>query len=78
MQSPPEVKCRRCDGSGHEPLDADLFEVLQAVLKAGSVSAGDPSGNGHGPITHFQLEKLRALGLVKRTKNKRKFVYRET
>jgi hypothetical protein len=76
MEASPEIPCQRCNGSGHERLSGDLFDVLLVARKRKRVSAGDTGLNGHGPISNFQLEKLRGFGLMTRTKENRKWVYR--
>jgi hypothetical protein len=71
--TPPAVRCRHCDGSGQQPLESELFRLLLRIQHKGGICAGD--FNGHAPVTNFQLEKLRGYGLVKRTKDGRKWLY---
>ena len=72
----PKVTCKRC-GVGMEPLDSNLWAVLQQVIQRGWVHAGDCLKNGKHRVTasYFALQELKRMGLVIREKDGRKWKY---
>ena len=69
-------KCRRCHGSGAEPISKQLLVTLTALKRRGEASAGQLANNGVGPTAIInRLEDLRQLGFVDRRKIGRTWKY---
>lgn len=81
MKKTPLVKCPECAGIGEVPLKPELLETLLALPRAGmhaaEVAAVLKSNNTTNAMNN-RLEDLRALGLVKRTRRAKFWIYKRT
>ncbi len=75
------MNCPKCNGHGKIPLTVDLHNTFLIVEKLGTASAAqiqaelDTAGNFHVTAFNNRLEFLFKLGLLKREKKSRQWIY---
>lgn len=72
------VKCPKCKGTGMSPMDAMIQATMRALRRSPGRTASDllPQFPGVGVTAiNNRLEKLRALGLVRRERRGHAWAY---
>jgi len=77
----PSILCPSCSGSGRSPLPEHLAETFALIPRRGSTCAEKLHDQLPGASPNAQnnrLEKLRALGLVSRVRDGKRWKYSRT